>query len=172
MQKSKSVKYSCGNFYIEEEYQLIKGHKAKVVRIVETDAVVILPLTDSGKIILERQYRPSIKKTLYELPAGHIRKGENKKEAVRRELGEETGYTAEDVSVMFHSYPTPGNNVAMHHFYLARGLSKGKKHQDEDEVISNAFVSIAEAINMVRDNKIIDTKTIAALAYYKLFRCG
>ena len=103
-----------------------------VVRL--NGGAVIIPVHGS-KLVLERQYRPAIGRWLYELPAGLIEKGEEPIEAARRELKEETGFTAASIEHAFSSYSSPGLSDEIVHFFIARGLRKGKRHLEKHEII-------------------------------------
>ena len=147
----------------------IKGRDFKFLKVKENDGIVVVPVVvdnDGDYVILERQYRPAIRKYIYELPAGHIEKSEDKIDAVKREMEEETGYTPKKVSYLFKGYPMPGTNTSMHYFYLARDFSKSKAEPEADEDISVEKVRLDKAIEMIRSGEIIDLKTIAGLLYY------
>ena len=146
----------------------INGVDFKFLKVKEKDAVVALPIVvdDGDYVILERQYRAVIDKYIYELPAGHIEKGEDKIDAVKREMKEETGYTPKEVLYLFEAHAMPGTNTAMLYFYLARDFSKGKAEPEADEDISVVKVSLEDAMKMIRSGEIIDLKTIAGLLYY------
>ena len=147
----------------------IKGRDFKFLKVKENDGIVVVPVVvdnDGDYVILERQYRPAIRKYIYELPAGHIEKSEDKIDAVKREMEEETGYTPKKVSYLFKGYPMPGTNTSMHYFYLARDFSKSKAEPEADEDISVEKARLDKAIEMIRSGEIIDLKTIAGLLYY------
>jgi len=148
----------------------IKGRDFKFLKVKENDGVVVVPIVvddDGYYVILERQYRPVIdKKDMYELPAGHIEKGEDNIDAVKREMKEETGYTPKKVSYGFEAYAMPGIDTAKLYFYIAEDLSKGKAEPEADEDISVVKVSLEDAMKMIRSGEIIDLKTIAGLLYY------
>ncbi|MCX8189011.1 MAG: NUDIX hydrolase [Nitrososphaeria archaeon] len=135
-------------------------------------AVVILPILENDKVILLRQFRPSVKNWVYELPAGTLDKeGEDPKECALRELEEETGYRAEKVEALFKIYPSPGYCTEIIHVYVARGLGKTIPKREETEVIETLILSITDAIELIRKEDVADSKTLLALLYYeKYFR--
>ena len=135
-------------------------------------AALILPISDEGKIVLIRQYRAVVDKWLYELPAGTLEPDENPMECALRELEEETGYKAGRLDLLFKAYTAPGYSTELIHFYLARDLRKGEVHPDSDEVIKVEEKSLGEVLEMIRDGRIIDMKTIAAILYYVNFHNG
>jgi ADP-ribose pyrophosphatase len=131
----------------------------------------MLPFIGRNTILLEYQYRPVLKKYIYELPAGHIDKGETPEHAAKRELEEETGFAPKTLKLMFKAYSTPGSSAQMYNCFVATGLHKSNVHleKDPDEIISIKRVSLDKIMQMVKSKKIIDTKTIAAVLYYTTF---
>ncbi len=150
----------------------LHGREIKFEYVSNLGAVVVLPIQGDGKILIERNLRHSIAKTLYELPAGHIEKGETPEESASRELVEETGYKPGRIKRLFSSYSSPGISDEINHFCLATGLTKGKANPEVDEDITVGFISLEKALSMIRGNTIRDTKTIAALLYYSNYVKG
>ena len=137
-------------------------------RVVEANTIVVLPIFNDY-ILLEKQFRPAIMKYIYELPAGHIRKGEKHIDAARREMKEETGYMPKRLKFMFKAYPEPGISTSMQYFYLATEFEKRTRHLDKDEIIRIKKVRLEDALKMIEKKKIIDLKTIAAILFYKKY---
>ena len=128
--------------------------------------VVILPLLDDGRIILERQYRHAIRSWIYEIPAGHVERGEGFIEAARRELLEETGYMASRLKFLLKSYQSPSAVRLPQRMFLATGLKKGRTRLEDSERISLRKVSLEAAVSMIEKNKIMDMKTITTILFY------
>lgn len=131
-------------------------------------SIVILALDDSARtplVLLERQYRHAAGQRLWELPAGSLEPGENKLAAARRELLEETGYTAAKWERALFFYVSPGFLSESMQVFLARGLRKGKAQPEEDERIAIRFFPLSQAVKMAVTGKIIDAKTIAPLLW-------
>ena len=129
-------------------------------------SIVVLPLDDSGRVprvLLERQYRYAAGRRMWELPAGRVDPGENHLAAAKRELIEETGYTALRWQKALFFYVSPGFLDESMTVYLARGLKKGIAQPEEDERIAVRFFPLRQAVHMVTTGKIIDAKTIASL---------
>lgn len=129
-------------------------------------SIVILAVDGSGRIprvLLERQYRHAAGARLWELPAGSLDPGEEPLPAARRELLEETGYTAGKWQKALYFYVSPGFLTESMQVYLATDLKKGSAHPEEDERIAVRFFSLKQAVRMVLSGKIIDAKTIAPL---------
>jgi ADP-ribose pyrophosphatase len=129
-------------------------------------SIVILALDESGKlprVLLERQYRHAAQARLWELPAGSLDPGEKPLPAAKRELLEETGYSAGKWEKALYFFVSPGFLTESMHVYLARDLKKGKAQPEEDERISARLFTLGRALEMVTSGKIIDAKTVAAL---------
>jgi ADP-ribose pyrophosphatase len=146
--------------------------------IVPRDAVVILPLLDidapgaapgTPRIVLIQNQRFSVGRTLIELPAGTMEVGEEPLATAARELEEESGYRADTLELLAAFHPTPGFCTELMHLYLARGLTHVGQHLDETEHIEPLIVPFDEALNMVKDGRIVDGKTIVGLLWYQTF---
>lgn len=119
----------------------------------------------SPRVLLERQYRHAAGERLWELPAGSLEPGENKLAAAKRELLEETGFTALDWQRALFFYVSPGFLDESMQVFLARKLKKGKAQPEDDERIAIRFFPLAQAVRMATDGKIKDAKTIASLLW-------
>ena len=131
-------------------------------------SIVILAVDDSGKVpkvLLERQYRHAAGTRLWELPAGSLDPGERPLPAAKRELLEETGYSASKWSKALYFYVSPGFLTESMQVFLATGLKKGKAQPEEDERIAVRFFPLKQAVRMAMRGKIIDAKTIAPLLW-------
>ena len=135
-------------------------------------SVVVMALDeDEGgrepRILLERQYRYAAKARLWELPAGRIDPGERPLAAAKRELLEETGYTAARWQPALRFWSSPGFLDEQMAVYLARGLRPGKARPEEDEIISKRFFPLPAAVQMIMSGKIADAKTIAGVLWLR-----
>lgn len=137
--------------------------------VVPSNAVVVLPMLDDATVVLIRNERFAVGQTLWELPAGTLEDGENPALCAGRELLEETGYAAAEVQRLIEFYPTPGFCTELLTAYLARNLTFRGQDLDETERITTEAVPLNQSIQMVRDNRIRDAKTIATLLYYQTF---
>ena len=129
-------------------------------------SIVVLPLDTTGRtprVLLERQYRYAAGRRMWELPAGRVDPGENHLAAAKRELLEETGYTAKKWQKALFFYVSPGFLDESMTVYLASGLRKGVAQPEEDERIAVRFFPLRQAVRMATSGKIIDAKTIASL---------
>ena len=123
-------------------------------------AVAILPVLDDGRILLERQFRYPNAQVFIEFPAGKIDEGEDHLECAKRELEEETGYTATE----WHFVTTIHNAIAYSdehlELFLARGLTAGEQKLDDGEFLETFTVTVPELMAMVKSGEITDVKTI------------
>lgn len=143
--------------------RLPNGRQVRFNIIEHPGAVAIVPLLDNGEVILLRQYRPSIGRTIYEIPAGTLENGERPLQAARREIREETGYRARRWTRLGTFYTAPGFCTELLHVYLAQDLVPAPAAGDPDEVLRPVRVPLHRAIQMVRTGRIRDAKSIAGL---------
>ena len=136
---------------------------------VPPDAVVILPLLDDQSVVLIRNERFAVGRTLWELPAGTIEPGEPPEDCAARELIEETGYRAARVDPLTTFYHSPGLCTEKMYAFVGRDLAHVGQHLDENERITVEVIPLDKTMDMVRDHTIGDGKTIAALLYYGRF---
>lgn len=123
-------------------------------------AVTILPLFDDGTILLERQFRYPMDRVFIEFPAGKIDPGEDPLECAKRELLEETGYTARSwqfVCTIHNAIAYCDEHLDL---YLARGLTPGERKLDEEEFLDVFTATPAELSNWIREGKVTDVKTV------------
>lgn len=128
---------------------------------------IMVAITDEGRIIVEKQYRKALEKDFLELPAGKADPGESPEITAARELAEETGYTASTVKHLVSFYPTCGYSNEYLHIYICRGLVKGEKHWDDDECIEILEYYPEELLEMIKEGKIEDGKTIIGILFAK-----
>lgn len=134
-------------------------------------SIVILAVDETAgkepRVLLERQYRHAAEARLWELPAGSLEPGEDKLAAAKRELLEETGYTAKKWQKAMYFYVSPGFLTESMQVYLAQGLTKGKAQPEDDERIAVRFFSLRQALAMLTSGRIIDAKTVAGILWLK-----
>ena len=144
------------------------GVRARRDVIHHTGSVVILAVDDSRstlRVLLERQYRHAANDYLWEIPAGRIDSGEQALAAAKRELLEETGYTATRWRRIFKFFASPGFVAEIMSVYLATGLKAGKAQPEADEVIQQRMVPLSTAVRMVLNGTIRDAKTISSVLW-------
>jgi len=134
--------------------------------------VVIMAVEEDGKeqrVLLVRQYRYAAGRDLWELPAGRIDEDEAALPAAKRELLEETGYTAQNWQKALHFYSSPGFVDETMTVFLARGLKRGTAQPEEDEFIRKRLFPLSTLLTMVRKQSIVDAKTIAGALWLNTF---
>ncbi len=132
-------------------------------------SVVILAVEESKpepRILLERQYRHAAQDHLWELPAGRIDEGERELAAAKRELHEETGYTAKRWKRILKFYASPGFVAEPMSVFLAQGLHAGVAQPEADEVIEQHLVPLSKAVSMATNGRIRDSKTISSVLWF------
>ena len=130
-------------------------------------AVAIVPLFDDGRVLLERQFRYPHRKDFIEVPAGKLEPDEPHLATAKRELLEETGYTAKQwkrIGIIHTAIAYTDEGIEI---FLARKLSLGERKLDAGEFLETLIVDFDEAIAMIRDGRITDAKTVAALLLVK-----
>jgi ADP-ribose pyrophosphatase len=127
-------------------------------------AAAIVARDGDGSVLLTAQYRFAVGRELVELPAGTLEEGENPEECARRELREETGFTARRWRKLGAFYPSPGYTTEQIHLYLATDLVPGPQSPDDAGRLSVRRVGLAETLRMVEEGTIVDAKTIIGLA--------
>lgn len=142
-----------------------RSHEVAIVR--HAPSVVLLPLTEDGRVILIRQYRASIDREMWEVPAGSVDPGESPDAAAVRECEEETGLVPGRIERIRGLYPTPGFCDEELIFYRVSDLrppAPDSPHKpDDDEDITVRTVTVQEARTMVERGEIIDLKTAYGL---------
>ena len=153
-----------------EEVELPNGKTSKREIIKHPGAVAIIALTDDNKIVMVEQYRKALERIIVEIPAGKLEKGEDPGVCARRELEEETGYICEQMELLVSFYTSPGFADELVHVYIAAGLSKKEDAAslDEDEFLNVEELTLDEAIQYIKEQKIYDAKTVYAVQYLQL----
>ena len=146
--------------------RLPNGHISTREYIVHPGAAVILPVFENGDIMLERQYRYPLRREFIEVPAGKLDPGESAEVCAHRELVEETGYQAGEMKFLFEFYPAIGYCDEKMFFFLARDLVHTGHGRDHDEFLEILRVPFDDAMSMIRDGIICETKTVTALFWW------
>lgn len=154
-----------------DEVRLPSGRLVQRETIIHPGAVAIAAV-DGDQILLEKQYRHTSGEVMWEIPAGTIEKGESPEDCARRELAEETGYSADKMELAFSFYVAPGYSTEVIYLFMAEGLSKSSKRLEEDEEIDAVFVPLSKAVNMVEENEIRDAKTAIGVLLIERSRSG
>ncbi len=126
-------------------------------------SAVVLPVHKNGEISLVRQYRHPTGQYLLEIPAGTVEPGETPEECAGREIEEETGYVAAKLEQIAEFYVSPGFLSEKMHLFVATDLTKTAPDPDDDENIDVVRLKIATALQLIKERKIQDAKTIIGI---------
>jgi len=140
--------------------------------ILHPGAVVILPVLDAERVVLIRNYRFAVGETLWEVPAGTVEPDEDLESCARRELAEETGYTAATWTYRGFLYASPGILDEKLHLFLAEDLTPGAMRPEADEQIESVVLTLKEAVRLCVTGEIRDAKTIASLLLWEKILAG
>ena len=165
---SRTVVHRGRIFTLESDrVALPSGHIVTLDIVRHPGSVVLLPVPSPGQVILIRQYRYSVDRFIWELPAGTLKAGEDPAEAAARECEEELGLAPGRVTPLGAFYPTPGFCDELMNYYRCEDLRPpppdSTVRKDEDEVIEPRMFSVDEARAMVSSGEIVDLKTVAGL---------
>ncbi len=151
---------------IVDEIEYASGNRAVREIADHPGGAVAVPVLDDGSLLLVRQFRYPIKQFLLELPAGKLGPGEDPMVCAARELEEETGYTANELTKLTAIYTTPGFCNELLHIYLARDLKKsptGQRLEEGELGLTVERMPFQQAIGMIQRGKITDSKTICGI---------
>lgn len=148
----------------KDDISLPNGKHATREVIRHVGAVAIVPMTEDGKVIIERQFRYPLNRVITEIPAGKLdSESEDRLSAAKRELEEETGYLADEWIELGDYIPAAAYCDEVITMYLAKGLHMGTRNLDEDEFLNIETVSLEELVEDIMQGKIADGKTQAAI---------
>ncbi|MFM9968326.1 MAG: NUDIX domain-containing protein [Burkholderiales bacterium] len=152
--------------------ELPDGKRTQREYIVHPGAAAIIAITDSGELVMERQYRYPLEREFLELPAGKIDPGEDPLETAKRELLEETGYTARQWRHLGVMHPVISYSTERIEMFLAQGLSQSSAKLDQGEFLEVFTVALPTAMDWIRSGRITDSKTIAGLLWAEKLHDG
>jgi len=149
--------------FVSEDVTLPNGSRTQLAMVRHPGSTAVVPLFEDGTVLMERQYRHAVGKYLLEIPAGTMEPGESPLTCARRELEEETGYTAGQFVELCRVDIVPAYSDEKIHVFLARSLNESEQKLDKDEIIEIVKYPFEEALDMCRQGKISDALTILAL---------
>ena len=156
-----------------DKVRLPNGNEGVREVIRHVGAVCVIPVFENGDVLVERQFRYPHAKVILEIPAGKLdSKSEDPLDAAKRELFEETGYTADKMTLLGELYTTPAFVDEVIWMYLAEGLSTkdNKQHLDADEFLAVERIPLDTLCEMVMNGEIPDAKTqVAVLKAKRIF---
>ncbi|HEX6017691.1 MAG TPA: NUDIX hydrolase [Burkholderiaceae bacterium] len=148
------------------------GSPATREYVVHPGAVVIVPLLDDGRLVLERQYRYPVGRAMLEFPAGKLEHGEPPLPCALRELVEETGYRARQWAVAGALHNAIGYSTEVIHLLFAQGLTAGERALDHGELIDLVLLTEGELDGACARGEVTDAKTLIALLWLQKWRSG
>ncbi len=156
-----------GNFLHAQRdtVRLPDGHTATREYVIHPGAVVVVPLLDDGRLVLERQFRYPIGHVMIEFPAGKLDAGEPPLVCGQRELLEETGYSAREWAYAGVMHLAVAYSTEIIHLYFARGLSLGERQLDLGESLDVFTATPAELAAWCRDGSVTDAKTLTCVLW-------
>ena len=155
-----------------DQVRLPDGNLAIREYLIHPGAVAILALLDDGRVLMERQYRYPIAKTCIEIPAGKLEAGEDRLLCAKRELAEETGYTAKKWSFIRRIHPVISYSTEFIDIYLAEGLTPGKSKLDDEEFLDVFAAPLEQILAWIEQGEITDVKTTISIYWLDRYRRG
>lgn len=155
-----------------DKIALPNGEEAVREYLTHPGAVAIVAILDDGRVLLERQYRYPIAKACIEIPAGKLEIGEDHLLCAKRELEEETGYTAKKWSYIRRIHPVISYSTELIDIYMAEDLVPGKSHLDDEEFLDVFAAPLEQLIGWVEDGEITDVKTTISAYWLDRYRRG
>ena len=147
----------------KDKVELPNGQTTDLEMVRHPGAAAIVPFVSDDDVLLIRQFRYATGGFIYEVPAGTLHKGETPVACARREIQEEIGHKAGSLRLLASIFTTPGFTDEVIHLFVAHELIPVEQKLDHDEVLTVERIPFAKAIEMVRDGRIKDAKSICAL---------
>ena len=155
-----------------DSIRLPDGSAATREYIVHPGAVMVVPLLDDGRLVMERQYRYPMGQVMTEFPAGKIDPGEDPLACAKRELLEETGYTARQWARAGRLHPVISYSTEFIDIWFARGLVQAQQQLDSGEFLDVITASPAELLGWCADGQVTDSKTLAGALWLQNVLAG
>lgn len=153
--------------FYKDILELPNGNVVEWDLVKHPGAAAIIPVMDDGRIILVKQYRNALGRRTIEIPAGGIEKGETALQCVVREVEEETGYRSNHITPLIEVITAIGFCDEKIPIFVATDLVKTMQHLDDDEAIDLVIVTLDEAVELILNGTIIDSKTVSGIFAYK-----
>jgi ADP-ribose pyrophosphatase len=151
---------------------LPNGSEATREYVLHPGAVMVIPILDDGRVVLERQYRYPLQRAMIEFPAGKLDPGEDVLTCARRELFEETGYRAREWARAGVLHPVISYATEFIDIWFARGLTLGERRLDEGEFLDVLAATPEELLQACRDGVVTDAKTLTGALWLQNVQSG
>ena len=160
--KTASQEILKGHFLhaFRDTVQLPDGKLTSREYVVHPGAVMVIPMLDDGSLVMERQFRYPVGQVMIECPAGKLDPGEDVLTCAKRELLEETGYSARQWARAGLLHPVISYSTEFIEVWFARGLQLHTRKLDEGEFLEVFTATTADLLNWCREGKVTDSKTL------------
>lgn len=156
----------------EDTVRLPDGSTTHREYVIHPGAVVVIPMLDDGRLVLERQFRYPIGEVMIEFPAGKLDPGEDRLDCAKRELLEETGYSAREWARGGMLHPVISYSTEFIDIWFARGLTFSKASLDEGEFLEVFTATADEVMAWCRDGQVTDAKTLSCMLWLQNVQSG
>lgn len=160
---SSEIKFDGKLIQVTYDVAEVNGKEAWREVVHHPGASAVIAIDEDNRIIMEKQFRYALNNYLLEIPAGKLDAGEDPLVCAKRELEEETGIIASEWISLGTIATSPGFCNEVIHLYVAKGLSKGEIHWDEDEYVEVERYTFDELLQRIKEEKIKDSKSLSAL---------
>lgn len=157
---------------VRDHVQLPDGSHATREFIIHPGAVMVVPMLDDGRLVVERQYRHPVDRVMIEFPAGKLDPGEDHLDCARRELREETGYSAREWAYAGQLHPVISYSTEFIDVWFARGLTPGERRLDAGEFLDVFAATPQQLMDWTRSGELTDAKTLTGLLWLQNVMAG
>jgi len=157
---------------VRDHVRLPDGGRATREYIIHPGAVMVVPLLDDGRVVVERQYRHPVDRVMIEFPAGKLDPGEDHLACARRELREETGYSAREWAYAGQLHPVISYSTEFIDVWFARGLTAGERRLDAGEFLDVFAATPQQLMEWTRCGELTDAKTLVGLLWLQNVMTG
>jgi ADP-ribose pyrophosphatase len=157
---------------VRDQVELPDGSRTTREYILHPGAVMVVPLLDDGRVVLERQYRHPLGRVMIEFPAGKIDPGEDRLACAKRELLEETGYAAREWAHAGPLHPVISYSTEFIDVWFARGLTAGEQRLDAGEFLDVITATPAQLQEWCRSGEVTDAKTLVGMLWLQNILAG
>ena len=149
--------------FVTEDITLPNGVRSNIAMVRHPGSTAIVPMIDDRTVVMTRQYRHPIRDYILEIPAGTMEPGESSINCARRELEEETGFLASELTEIARIHMLPAYSDEEIHVYLARNLTVSQQNLDQEEIIHTITYPLDEVMQLIDTGHITDALTIMAI---------